>query len=99
VLILKLVEPGPFVVKHKKGKPLRSAEKRCVLNVFTEVREDNHITLDEMISLVAYETGISKASVCLARKEVKNNGKLVNPKETQKLKQVKTQQFYEIHCS
>jgi hypothetical protein len=42
-----MVEPGLPVMKLKKGKPLTSAENRRVLNIFTEVSEDNpHIALD-----------------------------------------------------
>jgi hypothetical protein len=48
-----------------------------VLNVFTEVNEDNpHITLDEGTSLVANATGIAKASVYHSRKELKSDGNL-----------------------
>jgi hypothetical protein len=41
-----------------------------VLNVFTEVSEDNpNITLDEGTGLVAYASGIAKCSMYCSRKE------------------------------
>jgi hypothetical protein len=67
-----MVEPDPSVVKHKKLMPLMNAEKRHVLIFFTKLSQDDpHIALDEVAGLVANATGISQASVCRARKELK----------------------------
>jgi hypothetical protein len=36
-----VLEPGLSMMKHMKAKPMTSAEKLCMLNVFKKVREDN----------------------------------------------------------
>jgi hypothetical protein len=66
--------------------------KNCdvgVINGFTKVHEDNpHITLDEVIDSVDNATGISKANAYRARKELKNDTKLITPKKKKKRQQI-----------
>lgn len=68
---------------------MTSADKQCGLNVFAKVRKDNaHITLDEVKDLVVNGTGAHKASINLARKEMRNERNLVTPNKIWKPKEV-----------
>jgi hypothetical protein len=56
------------VVTHKRGKPIRSGERGCVLNVFNTLCQENpEITLEVVTETTSQVTAIGKASVCRIR--------------------------------
>lgn len=84
-----MCEPGPSVTKHKKGKPLTSGVKTCVLNIFTKFSQENpQSTLREVTRAVADVTGISETSIYKTRKEHRLDGKVVTPNKKRKVTQL-----------
>lgn len=69
------------VIKHKKGKPMRSGQQRCVLNLFqTLCAENPTYSLEKVAEMTGKLTGVGKASVYRIRREAKmNDNKLKSP--------------------
>lgn len=68
------------VVKHRQGKPLRSGEKRIILNVFNKLSERHpDLPVKDLYHLTEEFTGVSWWSVFNARKEQTETGTLSTP--------------------
>lgn len=71
------------VVKHKKGKPLSSGERRCILNVFNKLSEENPgLALKQIAEMTGQQTGVGTASVYRIRKQINQNNDLKSPSKT-----------------
>jgi hypothetical protein len=69
------------VVKRKSGKPIRSGEKICVLNVFLR-QENPEITLEAVAEMTSQAAGTGKATVYRIQKEASaNNNMLASPEQ------------------
>jgi hypothetical protein len=69
------------VVKRKSGEPIRSGEKRCVLNVFL-CQENPEVTLEAVAEMTSQAMGTGKAAVYRIRKEATaNNNMLASPEQ------------------
>ena len=71
--------PKCSVKKRKRGKPIKSGEKQCVLNVFNKLASENPgVCVDEIVKMTSSATGISVASIYRIRSELaKQFGKTV----------------------
>lgn len=84
LLIMAANHPSCFV-KHKQGKALKSGDKTIVLNVFHKFCEKYPtLTLENIVALTSEFTGVSKASIYNARKEMSNTGKVSTPGKKRK---------------
>jgi transposase len=73
------------VVKHRKGKTLKSGERQLIRNVYNSVKEQNpNITVKNIAKTVAKNTGIGVASVFRVLRDFKENGKSVTPSKNRK---------------
>ena len=73
------------IIKHPKGKPLKSGEKRIVLNVFNKLMHENPTCLvNDVVKLTSEFTGVSEWSIACARKEMKETGVLRTPGKKRK---------------
>lgn len=72
-------------LKHKSGKPLKSGEKRIVLNVFNSLRKKNPTCAVKQLEVMTSElTGISTKSIQNLRTEFRETGKVVTPGKKRK---------------
>lgn len=87
-------DPSCSIIRHKKGKPLKSGEKTIVLNVFNKFCEKYPLLgIKEVESLTAEFTGVSVSSIHRVRNEKKKDGAVKTPIKTRKRKKPVLEKF------
>lgn len=93
-LISMADDPSCSIIRHKKGKPLRSGEKTFVLNVFNKFCEKYPLLrIKEVESLTAEFMGVSVSGIHRVRNEKKKDGSVKKPIKTKKHKKPVLEKF------
>lgn len=75
------------VTKNKRGKPLKSGQRKIVRNIYLTIIKDNPgVAIRDIAEKVADSTGISKSSVFNIMREFRLKGKNVTPTKTKNRK-------------